>query len=211
MCRYLNKVKLYIENYIGIGIDIEIDKDKIEFIREDKMVYIYIPEMNKILYNDFMYYLNINPTRYQMWPIYIYKYEHIYVGINNVKIIICDIINNKIVEKRCDGHIFKTYIYIIPNKKGTIEIIYEYNENGELYCKIINIKHKKIEYNYDYENNILKRVYIFKFIINDYYQKSILYNYENNMIIKTIEGEIYTYININMKDIKTSNNKLIYI
>ena len=29
------------------------------------------------------------------------------------------------------------------------------------------------------------------------------------MIIKTIEGELYT--NINMKDIKTSNNKLIYI
>ena len=147
MCRYLNKVKLYIENYIGIDIYI----DKIEYIREDYMIC--IPEMNKILYDDFMYYLNINPTRYQMWPIYIYKYEHIYVGINNVKIIICDIINNKIVEKRCDGHIFKTYIYIIPNKKGTIEIIYEYTENGELYCKIINIKHKKIEYNYDYKNN----------------------------------------------------------
>ena len=203
MCRYLNKVKLYIENYIGIDIYI----DKIEYIREDYMIC--IPEMNKILYDDFMYYLNINPTRYQMWPIYIYKYEHIYVGINNVKIIICDIINNKIVEKRCDGHIFKTYIYIIPNKKGTIEIIYEYTENGELYCKIINIKHKKIEYNYDYKNNRIEIVYIFKFIINDYYQKSILYNYENNMIIKTIEGELYT--NINMKDIKTSNNKLIYI
>jgi hypothetical protein len=203
MCRYLNKVKLYIENYIGIDIYI----DKIEYIREDKIVC--IPEMNKILYDDFMYYLNLNPTRYQMWPIYIYKYEHIYVGINNVKIIICDIINNKIVEKRCDGHIFKTYIYIIPNKKGTIEIIYEYTENGELYSKIINIKHKKIEYNYDYKNNRIEIVYIFKFIINDYYQKSILYNYENNMIIKTIEGELYT--NINMKDIKTSNNKLIYI
>jgi hypothetical protein len=203
MCRYLNKVKLYIENYIGIDIYI----DKIEYIREDKIVC--IPEMNKILYDDFMYYLNLNPTRYQMWPIYIYKYEHIYVGINNVKIIICDIINNKIVEKRCDGHIFKTYIYVIPNKKGTIEIIYEYNENGELYSKIINIKHKKIEYNYDYKNNRIEIVYIFKFIINDYYQKSILYNYENNMIIKTIEGEICK--DINMKDIKTSNNKLIYI
>jgi hypothetical protein len=203
MCRYLNKVKLYIENYIGIDIYI----DKIEYIREDKIVC--IPEMNKILYDDFIHYLNINPTRYQMWPIYIYKYEHIYVGINNVKIIICDIINNKIVEKRCDGHIFKTYIYVIPNKKGIIEIIYEYNENGELYCKIINIKHKKIEYNYDYKNNRIEIVYIFKFIINDYYQKSILYNYENNMIIKTIEGEICKYIN--MKDIKTSNNKLIYI
>ncbi len=81
MCRYLNKVKLYIENYIGIDIYI----DKIEYIREDKIVC--IPEMNKILYDDFMYYLNLNPTRYQMWPIYIYKYEHIYVGINNVKII----------------------------------------------------------------------------------------------------------------------------
>jgi|694.fasta_scaffold01901_13 hypothetical protein len=208
MCRYLNKVKLYIENYIGIGIGIEIDKDKIEFIWENYMM-VCIPEMNKILYDDFMYYLNLNPTRYQMWPIYIYKYEHIYVGINNVKIIICDIINNKIVEKRCDGHIFKTYIYVIPNKKGTIEIIYEYNENGELYSKIINIKHKKIEYNYDYKNNRIEIVYIFKFIINDYYQKSILYNYENNMIIKTIEGEICK--DINMKDIKTSNNKLIYI
>ena len=66
MCRYLNKVKLYIENYIGIDIYI----DKIEYIREDYMIC--IPEMNKILYDDFMYYLNINPTRYQMWPIYNY-------------------------------------------------------------------------------------------------------------------------------------------